>query len=66
MGTTSRPSLGGFAAPSTTMTLAGVLEALHQQRVTGAVPVVLHLKNGVPQAIDIGTYDRVTLTGSAK
>jgi hypothetical protein len=48
------------------MTLAGVLEALHQQRVTGAVPVVLHLKNGVPQAIDIGTYDRVTLTGSPK
>lgn len=66
MGTTSRPSLGGFAPPATSMTLAGVLEALHQQRVTGAVPVVIHLKNGVPQALDIGTYDRVTLTVPGK
>jgi len=66
MGTTSRPALGGFAVPTAAMTLAGVLEALHQQRVTGAVPVVLHLKNGVPQAIDFGTYDRVTLTAPGK
>ena len=66
MGTTSRPSLGGFAAPAQATTLAGILEALHQQRVTGAVPVVLHCKNGVPQAIDIGTYDRVVLTDPGK
>lgn len=66
MRTPSRPSLGGFAAPVHAMTLAGVLEALHQQRVTGAVPVVLHCKNGIPQAIDIGTYDRVVLTDPGK
>lgn len=38
------------------------LAALHVEKRTGALTVVLHLKNGVPQAIDVGAFRRIRLT----
>jgi hypothetical protein len=44
--------------------LSSLFEGLHATRHTGPVTLVLHLKNGVPKAVDVGTFQRIRLTPS--
>lgn len=43
--------------------LSSFFEGLHATRHTGPVTLVLHLKNGIPKAVDVGTFQRIRLTG---
>lgn len=60
----THPRVTHLELPPEFPTVLALLDTYYRQRFTGAVPLVLHFKDGVPTLVDVATYTRVSLTAT--